>query len=114
MIPFLEQRIECSYDMYQMLFGKDALAHLSKRPLEYFKMFYYDTAINGSSPGLMCGHAFCGTDHMLFGTDLPFDSELGERFTRQTIEAVEQMTIDDSDKKEIFEDNVKRLLDLPS
>ncbi len=114
MIPFLEQRIECSYDMYQMLFGKDALAHLSKTPLEYFKMFYYDTAINGSTPGLMCGHAFCGTDHMLFGTDLPFDNELGERFTRQTIEAVEKMAIEDSDKKNIFEDNVRRLLDLPS
>lgn len=113
MIPYLEQRIECSYDMYQMLFGEDALAHLSKTPLEYFKMFYYDTAINGSPPGLMCGHAFCGTDHMLFGTDLPFDNELGERFTRQTIEAIEQMAIDDSQKKKIFENNVRRLLNLP-
>ena len=112
MIPYLEQRIECSYDMYQMLFGKDALAHLSRPPLEYFRMFYYDTAINGSAPGLMCGHAFCGTDHMLFGTDLPFDNEFGERFTRQTIEAIEQMAIDDSQKKKIFEDNARRLLNL--
>jgi len=113
MIPYLEQRIECSYDMFQTLFGKDALAHLSKRPLDYFKMFYYDTAINGSPPGLMCGHAFCGTDHMLFGTDLPFDNELGERFTRQTIEAIEQMDIDDSQRKKIFEGNIRRLLNLP-
>ena len=40
------------------------------------------------------------------------DNELGERFTRQTIEAVEQMDIPESEKKKIFEDNVKTLLEL--
>ena len=61
----------------------------------------------------MCGHAFCGADHMVFATDMPYDDELGERFTRQTIEAVEQMDIQGSEKKMIFEDNIVRLLRLP-
>jgi predicted TIM-barrel fold metal-dependent hydrolase len=112
MIPFLEQRIACSYETYKMRFGGDALGGITKDPIEYFKMFYYDTAINGSTPALMCAHAFCGTDHMLFGTDMPLDSQLGEQFTSQTIESIERMDIDDSDKKKIFEDNIRNLLGL--
>jgi predicted TIM-barrel fold metal-dependent hydrolase len=49
---------------------------------------------------------------MLFGTDVPFDNEFGERFTRQTIEAVEQMDIEESEKKMIFEGNIRNLLRL--
>ncbi len=45
-------------------------------------------------------------------TDMPYENELGERFTRQTIEAVEQMDLPDSEKKKIFERNVKKLLSL--
>ena len=66
------------------------------------KMFYFDTAINGNTAGLMCGYDFCGTEHMLFSTDMPYDNELGERFTRQTIEAVEKMSIPESEKKKYF------------
>ncbi|MBW1828328.1 MAG: hypothetical protein JRI74_02785 [Deltaproteobacteria bacterium] len=61
----------------------------------------------------MCGHAFCGTDHMLFATDMPFDNELGERFTRQTIEAIEQMDIDNTDKNKIFEQNISKMIRIP-
>jgi predicted TIM-barrel fold metal-dependent hydrolase len=49
---------------------------------------------------------------MLFATDMPYDNELGERFTRQTIEAVEKMDVPESEKKKIFEDNVIDLLRL--
>jgi predicted TIM-barrel fold metal-dependent hydrolase len=49
---------------------------------------------------------------MLFATDVPFDNEYGERFTRQTIEAVDQMDIEESEKKKIFEDNARSLLRL--
>ena len=86
---------------------------LTRKPLDYFKMFYNDTAINGSTAGLMCGYAFCGADHLLFGTDMPFDSQLGDRFVRQTIESIEHMEIPDFEKKMIFEDNARKLLRLP-
>jgi predicted TIM-barrel fold metal-dependent hydrolase len=113
MVPYLQQRIECSYDNARIIQKDNFEENLTRPPLEYFKMFYYDTAINGNAPGLMCAHAFCGTDHMLFATDVPFDNEYGERFTRQTIEAVDQMGIEESEKKKIFEDNARRLLRLP-
>lgn len=113
MVPYLVERIIGSYDHAEMLRGARYKQGLTKAPIEYFKMFYYDTAIYGNTPGLMCAHAFCGAEQMLFGTDMPYDSQFGERYTRQTIQAIEQMDISDSDKKRIFEDNAKELLRLP-
>ncbi|MFC1948946.1 amidohydrolase family protein [Chloroflexota bacterium] len=114
MVPFLEERVIGAYDHAEVLRGAKYKLGLSLPPIDYFKKFYYDTAIYGCTAGLMCGQAFCGTDHLLFGTDYPFDSELGNRYIRQTIEAVEKMTISDADKKKIFEDNVRQLLNLPA
>ncbi len=45
-------------------------------------------------------------------TDMPYENELGERFTRQTIAAVEQMDLPDSEKKKSFEDNVRGIVRL--
>jgi len=113
MVPFFEQRIIGAYDHARILRHADYTETLSKPPVEYFRMFYADTAIYGSIPGLMCGYAFFGAEHMLFGTDMPYDSEFGDRYTRQTIRSIEQMDISDLEKKKIFEDNARRLLRLP-
>jgi len=113
MVPYFEQRIIGAYDHAEILRGARYKQGLTKPPIEYFRMFYHDTAIYGSTPGLMCAYAFCGADHMLFGTDMPYDSEFGDRYTRQTIESVQRMDISDLDKKKIFEDNARKLLRLP-
>jgi len=96
-----------------MLRGAKYNQGLTKSPIEYFKMFYYDTAIYGSTPGLMCAYAFCGVEHLVFATDFPYDSQFGERYTRQTIHSIEQMDISNLEKKKIFEDNARKLLRLP-
>jgi predicted TIM-barrel fold metal-dependent hydrolase len=113
MIPYLEQRIIGAYDHAEVLRGAKYKQGLTKCPIEYFKMFYNDTAIYGSTPGLMCAFAFCGADHILFATDFPYDSQFGERYIRQTIQSIEQMNISDKEKKMIFEDNARKLLRLP-
>ena len=114
MVPYFEQRIRCFYDKAEMNLGLEYLQGLTKAPIDYFKMFYNDTATSGSMPGLMCAYAFFGADHLLFGTDMPLgDSQRGFRITRQIIEAIEQMDIPDADKKKIFEDNARQLLRLP-
>ncbi len=74
---------------------------------EYFKMFYADTAMNPSTAALMCGLAFFGAEHLLFGTDFAYG---GEQKVEATITSVEQMAISDSDKHQIFEGNARRLL----
>lgn len=113
MVPYLVERIKGAYDHAEILRGARYKQGLTKPPIDYFRLFYYDTAIYGNTPGLMCAYAFCGTDHMLFGTDFPYDSQFGERYIRQTIEAIENMDISDLDRKQIFEDNAKKLLRLP-
>ena len=59
----------------------------------------------------MCGHAFFGASHLLFGTDMPYDAEMGNRVGR-TIEAVDAMAISDQKKQMIYEDNARALLHL--
>ena len=114
MVPYFEQRIIGFQDLSEMILGEKQKQGLSKAPIEYFKMFYHDTAIAGNTPALMCAYSFCGADHLLFGADMPLgDSQLGYRNYRQTINAIEQMEISDGEKKKIFEDNVRSLLRLP-
>jgi len=112
-VPYLEQRIIGAYDHAEMLRGAKYKQGLTKAPIDYFKMFYNDTAIYGSAPALMCAYAFCGAEHIVFGTDFPYDSQYGERYIRQTIQSIEEMNISDLEKKLIFEDNARKLLRLP-
>ena len=113
MVPCFADRIAAANDSGEMRKGYRYEEHLTKRPLDYYRMFYADTAVSGSTPALMCGYAFFGAEHILFGTDMPFDNQLGDRFTRQTILSIKQMDISDSEKRKIFEDNARRLMRLP-
>jgi len=113
MVPYLAERIIGAYDHAEMLRRAKYKQGLTKPPIEYFKMFYYDTALYGNTPALMCTYAFCGPQHMLFATDFPYDNQFGERYTRQTIKAIEEMSISEMEKRMIFEENAKKLLQLP-
>ncbi len=112
MIPFFETRITGWADSHDILSGRRDREKLRKPVRDYFKMFYADTAIYGNTPGLMCCHAFFGAEHILFGTDMPWDNQLGLRYTRETIEAIERMSISEAEKKMIFADNARNLLRL--
>ncbi|MFC1901892.1 amidohydrolase family protein, partial [Chloroflexota bacterium] len=68
MVPFYADRITGFYNKLEKTSAPDFLKRLTKAPIEYFKMFYADTALYGWTPGLMCAHAFFGADRMLFGT----------------------------------------------
>ena len=113
MIPFFHKRVELSWDFNRERMGyQDDGQTLSRLPLDYYRMFYCDTAIQGNTPALMCAYEFFGGDHMVFATDMPYDNELGERLYRETIPAVEAMPIDDASKRKIFEGNARRLFRL--
>jgi predicted TIM-barrel fold metal-dependent hydrolase len=89
-----------------------ALARLQRRPLDYFKMFYGDTAVFGAQAAMECGVAFFGADRVLFGTDMPFDPEKGHGFVRDTIAAMERMRATDEERAKIYAGNAQRLLRL--
>ena len=90
------------------------LASIKKTPLEYYKMFYNDTAIHGNTSALMLAYDFWGPNKLVFGADLPLgDSFWGARSYRSTINAINAMNISDEDKKKIFVENASRLLRIP-
>ena len=112
-VPYHAYRISYATETFEMLGGPKLSRYFTKRPIEYYKMIYGDTACYGNTSALMCGYAFFGADHMLFGTDMPWDSQEGEKFVRETIRSVEEMDIPEDDRRKIFEDNATRLFRLP-
>ncbi len=117
-VPFLESRIKGAYDQFGVRTPDEdyaaLLRTLKKRPYEYYRMFYADTALYGSSPALQCGVAFFGSEHVLFGSDMPFDAEGGSRYIRETLRAIDGMTAAPEDKQRILRENAIRLLRLKS
>jgi aminocarboxymuconate-semialdehyde decarboxylase len=112
MIPYFADRIVVHYNNGLERLGQKFFPGLKKHPIEYYRMFYNDTALNGCTSGLMCGYDFFGEDRLLFGTDMPYDVENGAIAIRQTIEAIEGMNIPESSKRKIYEGNAKNLLHL--
>ena len=112
MIPFLNRRVASFIDFSATRLKNGILDNISGSPIDYFKRFYADTAIYGNTAGLMCSHDFFGAQHLVFGTDMPYDSQFGQKFTGETIKSIEQMAISDAEKKMIFEDNTRGLLRL--
>jgi len=113
MIPYFDRRILGFQGQEERRLGEEYKARLTRPVLDYFRMFYNDTALYGSTSGLTCAYEFFGAERLLFGTDTPHDNQLGDGLIRETINSIERMDISDSDKKKIFEDNARSLLRLP-
>ena len=72
MIPDFHKRVQLSWDFNEMRMGyRHDGQTLTKSPVDYYRMFYCDTAIQGNTPALMCAYDFFGADHMVFATDTP-------------------------------------------
>ena len=85
---------------------------LRRRPFDYYRMFYGDTALFGARHAVQCGIQFFGADRVLFGTDMPFDPEKGTGFIRETIRNIEEIDLSAEDRRKIYEGNARRLLRL--
>ncbi len=66
----------------------------------------------GSRHGVECVMRFFGNDHVLFGTDAPFDTKAGSHFIPATISDVEELVADEAGRVMVFEGNVRRILRL--
>ena len=85
---------------------------MKKRPGDYFKMFYADTATFGSSAATDCGLAFFGVDKCMFASDCPFDPEGGPMYIRETIKILNEIDVTQADRSALYEDNARKLLNL--
>jgi len=89
------------------------LKSMKKRPVDYFKHFYADTALFGAGPATQCGLEFFGVDQLLFASDMPFEPAPG-LYARETIRCVEDLDLTAAQKEQIYHGNAERLLNLKS
>lgn len=116
MIPYFEGRVGPGWDQLGTRTSDEdytlVLKRLKKRPLDYFRLFYADTALFGAREATICGLKFFGPDRILFGSDMPFDPEKGSAYIRWTVEIIDSLDISAADRHAIYEENAKRLLKL--
>ena len=117
MAPYFAGRLGSGLDLLGVRTSEEDSAlvkhTLQRRPIDYFRMFYADTPLFGATAAMECGLAFFGVDHVLFGTDMPFDPEGGPGFIRDTIGGLEAMNLSSADRAKIYEENARKLLKLP-
>ena len=75
-------------------------------------MLFRSTAINGSLSGTKCGIDFFGCDHVLFGTDCPFDPEGGPLFIREIVKVLDAIDVTEDERKKLYHLNAERMLKL--
>lgn len=116
MIPYFSGRTGAGLDQLGARTEDEDLTiyirRLKKRPQEYFKMFYADTATFGSRAAMQCGLEFFGADQILFASDAPFDPEKGTGYIRETIRCIEELPISAADRTKIYEGNARKLMRL--
>lgn len=83
---------------------------LTKRPIDYFRMFYADTALFGAAHAVRCAIDFFGVDHVLFGSDCPFDPEKGPGYIRATLDNLNNIGLSRAQYDAIVEGNARLLV----
>jgi predicted TIM-barrel fold metal-dependent hydrolase len=116
MVPFFEGRVGPGWDQLGKRTSDEdyttLLKRLKKRPLDYFKEFYADSAVFGSRAATVCGLEFYGEDRVLFASDCPFDPERGPGYIRDTIAILESLALSTQAREKICHRNAEALLGL--
>jgi predicted TIM-barrel fold metal-dependent hydrolase len=116
MVPYFEGRVGHGWDQLGSRTSdvdyKALLKSMKKRPIDYLRLFYGDTALFGARAGTVCGLDFFGLDHVLFASDTPFEPVPG-MFIRETIKVLDSLDLTAEQRDQIYEHNARRLLKLP-
>jgi aminocarboxymuconate-semialdehyde decarboxylase len=112
LVPYLEGKIAIGFrQAAEGDFDRNPVAQeagLKRQPIEYFKMFYADTAVNGVQKALECGLQFFGNDHCVFASDAPFDPSGGSRLIHEGIRIID--SLDRESRERIYSGNARQLL----
>ncbi|HEV1999396.1 MAG TPA: amidohydrolase family protein, partial [Xanthobacteraceae bacterium] len=113
MVPYFEGRVGPGMDQLgARTSDEDYVAlrkGLKKRPLDYFKDFYADTAVFGSRAATVCGLEFYGVDKVVFASDSPFDPERGPGYIRETIKIIDNLDLTPEARDKIYYKNLEKL-----
>jgi len=98
-LPYIMGRIQHGY-----MVRPECKAEIGRSPWEYFGRLYFDT-ITHHLPALEYLVTTAGSDHVLMGTDYPYD--MGDE---DPVGFVRSLSIPEADKEKILGGNLRRLL----
>jgi len=108
MIPYFEERVGAGLDVLGARTSDEdysnVLSSLKKPHGEYFKMFYGDTAMFGSSSAFPSGLQYFGADNVVFSTDAPFAP------VAETFKSLKRMELEVDVQSKIYKENAERLM----
>jgi aminocarboxymuconate-semialdehyde decarboxylase len=116
MVPYFAGRVGPGWDQlgkrtsdedYGAILKK--MSEKGKRPIDYFRLFYADTALFGALEATRCGLDFFGVEKTLFASDAPFDPEGGRMYIRETLRIVERLELAAAERQAIYAGNLARL-----
>ncbi len=120
MIPYFEGRVGPLWDQLGTRTSDEdysgilaAMRAKGRRPIDYFRLFFNDTAVGGARSAIRCGLDFFGAERVLFATDCPFDPEGGPMFIRDTIAALDGLALPEDESAAIYFRNALRMLKMP-
>jgi aminocarboxymuconate-semialdehyde decarboxylase len=113
MIPYFAGRIEQGWDLEMGSRTPPADAGLlpvplKRKPSEYFRMFYADTALSGAAGATRCGLDYFGDRQVIFASDFPFDAEGGAYLVRETLRAIDDLALGPATKAAVLSGNLQR------
>jgi aminocarboxymuconate-semialdehyde decarboxylase len=116
MAPYFEGRVGPGWDQLGTRTTDEdygaVLKRLARRPIDYFRMFYADTAVFGAYDATVCGLKFFGADKVVFASDAPFDPERGPMYIRETLAILDRLPITNEEREKIYSKNAVALLKL--
>ena len=114
MVPFFAGRIISMYRMLEPLIVAERKGRPFSKPIiEYFRSFYADCS-TFTTASIECAVDFFGVDHVIFGSDAPFDFEGGRASVRECTDAINASRLSAADKTKIFSGNFERDFRLPA
>jgi predicted TIM-barrel fold metal-dependent hydrolase len=114
MIPFLAGRIDESYDYSASLVNPESRANrlLKGRAIDYFRQFYYDTAVGGNPAAIKCGLEIFGAERIVFSTDYPWGPKGGRQRLERYPAIMQALGLSKKQREMITEENVRKLVKL--
>jgi aminocarboxymuconate-semialdehyde decarboxylase len=103
MVPHFSARLAMGPGYRQI---KDTLP---RPPLDYFRLFYADTALFGAPHAVRCVLDFFGPQHVLFGTDMPLGPA---NAVEATIADIDAASLSTEDMAAVYAGNAMRMLGL--
>jgi aminocarboxymuconate-semialdehyde decarboxylase len=109
LVPFLSHRMSVHYDLFEST-GENYGGDQPKPYADLFNQFYADTATFGNVAALRTAYEFFGADHLIFGTDSPFDAEGGDVSIEVNKTAFESLNVEQKEREQIAASTIESII----